>query len=132
MNTLDEALAHVKNLTAEQKAELDKLLTGKGAPMWVPQPGPQSMAYDSRADITFYGGAAGGGKTDLLLGFLILVELLHRVARIDDGDDTVEQIVGRNLFIHKKCLRDRTRVSQAGGFDYHPVKLQLAGAPFLR
>lgn len=71
MNTLDEALAHVKNLTAEQKAELDRLLTGKGAPMWVPQPGPQSMAYDSQADILFYGGSAGGGKSSLLLGLCL-------------------------------------------------------------
>jgi len=37
-------------------------------PRWVPLPGPQTEAFDSPADILFYGGAAGGGKTDLLLG----------------------------------------------------------------
>jgi len=37
--------------------------------VWTPQPGPQLMAYDSEADVIGYGGAAGGGKTDLLLGF---------------------------------------------------------------
>lgn len=35
---------------------------------WQPQPGPQSAAYDSQADVIGYGGAAGGGKTDLGLG----------------------------------------------------------------
>ena len=35
---------------------------------WKPFPGPQTEAYHSPADITLYGGAAGGGKTDLLLG----------------------------------------------------------------
>ncbi|MFC4639815.1 hypothetical protein [Deinococcus hohokamensis] len=36
--------------------------------IWAPQPGPQLEAYFSPADILFYGGAAGGGKTDLALG----------------------------------------------------------------
>jgi hypothetical protein len=31
-------------------------------------PHPQRMAMETEADILFYGGAAGGGKTDLLLG----------------------------------------------------------------
>lgn len=38
------------------------------AKRWKPYPGPQTMARDTEADILFYGGAAGGGKTDLLLG----------------------------------------------------------------
>ncbi len=71
MNTLAEALEHVKALPADKKAELDKLLTGNGAPIWVPQDGPQRSAYDSPADILFYGGAAGGGKTELLLGLCL-------------------------------------------------------------
>lgn len=42
-------------------------------PIWKPLPGPQSLAKASRADIVGYGGAAGGGKTDLAAG-LILTE----------------------------------------------------------
>lgn len=43
-------------------------------PLWQPNPdvddipNPQRMAVESQADILFYGGAAGSGKTDLLLG----------------------------------------------------------------
>ncbi len=30
--------------------------------LWSPQPGPQTEAFSSDADLLFYGGAAGGGK----------------------------------------------------------------------
>lgn len=36
--------------------------------VWRPLPGPQTMALESGADIVGYGGAAGGGKTDLITG----------------------------------------------------------------
>lgn len=35
---------------------------------WVPLPGPQTWAYESEADEIFFGGAAGGGKSALILG----------------------------------------------------------------
>lgn len=35
---------------------------------WAPLPGPQTFALDSQADIIGFGGAAGGGKTDLICG----------------------------------------------------------------
>lgn len=40
-------------------------------PSWTPLPGPQTLAMETQADELFYGGAAGGGKTDLLLGLAI-------------------------------------------------------------
>jgi hypothetical protein len=47
-------LTEVKQLTGDKK--------------WIPQPGPQTDAYYSEADILLYGGAGGGGKTDFGLG----------------------------------------------------------------
>lgn len=35
------------------------------------QPTPQRLAFESRADILLYGGAAGGGKTDLIAGLAL-------------------------------------------------------------
>jgi hypothetical protein len=37
--------------------------------VWVPNPGPQTQAYLSDADILLYGGQAGGGKSHLMLGW---------------------------------------------------------------
>lgn len=38
------------------------------AALWVPQPGPQTAAFLSKADQLLFGGAAGGGKSDLGIG----------------------------------------------------------------
>jgi hypothetical protein len=58
-------------LTDEERAELDELvLADMSARLWVPLPGPQTMAMESMADIVGYGGAAGGGKTDLVAGLV--------------------------------------------------------------
>lgn len=57
-------------LTEDEKAELDALLA-VDAPVWVPLPGPQTEAFNSQADFLFYGGSAGGGKTDLICGLAL-------------------------------------------------------------
>lgn len=58
----------IKCMDADARRQLDEVLLSGDAPIWVPQEGPQRAAYESEADILFYGGAAGGGKTDLILG----------------------------------------------------------------
>lgn len=68
-----ELIELMKRLTPDERAELDRLLT-EGLPRWLPQVGPQTRAYESLADIIFYGGQAGGGKTDLLLGLSLTAQ----------------------------------------------------------
>lgn len=58
-------------MTPEEKAEVFKLIADDKA-TWRAQPGPQSEAFNSLADITGYGGAAGGGKTDLMCGTMLM------------------------------------------------------------
>jgi hypothetical protein len=56
-------------LTEAERKEFFQLMAA--LPCWIPDPrnAPQCAAYESEADVIGYGGAAGGGKTDLLLGF---------------------------------------------------------------
>lgn len=54
-------------LTPEERAHVTKLMASI-AKLWRPLPGPQSVAYYSEAFVVGYGGAAGGGKTDLGIG----------------------------------------------------------------
>lgn len=56
-------------LRAINRAEEIRSGTGTtDAPFWKPLPGPQSHALKSPADVIGYGGQAGGGKSDLLVG----------------------------------------------------------------
>jgi hypothetical protein len=57
-------------LNADERAELDAILEAERK-LWEPLPGPQTFAFESDADIIGYGGAAGGGKTDLIAGLSI-------------------------------------------------------------
>lgn len=59
------------HMTPEELAFLNACMTDGGA--WSPHPDnhPQQLAYECTADIIGYGGAAGGGKTDLGLGLAL-------------------------------------------------------------
>ncbi len=85
-------------LTEDEQAEVNALLAAD-APLWVPLPGPQSEAYQSPADILFYGGSAGGGKTDLLCGLALTshanVAIFRRVGtELTSIIDRAAKIVG--------------------------------------
>jgi hypothetical protein len=74
---------------------LDDLEMGP-PPIWTPYPNsPQSRALESSADITGFGGAAGGGKSELLLG---LAATQHR-----------RSIIFRREYSQLKGLLDRAQ-----------------------
>jgi hypothetical protein len=52
------------------KRRFDRAFKREIAAAWRPEPSnrPQVDAYESKADLLLYGGAASGGKTDLLIG----------------------------------------------------------------
>lgn len=66
-------------------------------PIWTPHPEnlPQGAAYSSLADESLYGGAAGGGKSDLLLGLALTS---HR-----------KSIIFRREYEQLKSMVDRSR-----------------------
>jgi len=66
---LDEVLQRLNVLSPEQRDEVVRqALDATSHLPWVPNPGPQTAAYNSLADELYYGGQAGGGKSDLTIG----------------------------------------------------------------
>ncbi|WP_189047278.1 terminase family protein [Aliidongia dinghuensis] len=91
-------------MSKRERARLDGLLKG----VWVPLSGPQRTAYDSEADVLLYGGAAGGGKTDLLLGLALGA---HR-----------RSILFRREFAQLKAIEDRAREMTGPGAHYSATR----------
>ena len=67
---LDELLARVEKKPPQVRKRIaEEVARATSHMVWVPNPGPQTQAYLSQADILLYGGQAGGGKSHLMLGW---------------------------------------------------------------
>lgn len=103
---------------------------------WVPDPGPQTDAMLCRADELYYGGAAGGGKTELLIG-LALTEhkralLLRRINKDVNGIvDRIEQILGHRDGYNGQLQRWKLPGKQIdfGGCEQEIDKQRYKGIP---
>lgn len=102
--------------------------------VWVPNPGPQTMAYFSQADELFYGGSAGGGKSDLLLGLALNCHqqslVLRRTNREVNG--LVERLTGiigtRDGYNSQTGLwRYKDRTVEIGGCQLEEDKQKYKG-----
>jgi len=66
---LDEIVNRLTGLGDLERDEVVRqALDATKGMIWVPNPGPQTMAFNSPADELYYGGQAGGGKSDLGIG----------------------------------------------------------------
>jgi hypothetical protein len=68
---------------AQQRKLIDTVYAHQIAVPWVPEPTnqPQFDAYHSKADLLLYGGAAGGGKSDLILGLALTAHRRSLICR---------------------------------------------------
>ena len=87
---LDEILGRLGTLPEAERKSVADLAHAQTADMvWIPNPGPQLEAYFCEADELFYGGQAGGGKSDLIIGLALTAHLNSLVLRRvnDDAKD---------------------------------------------
>jgi len=113
--------------------------------LWRPQPGPQTRAYESEADVMGYGGSAGGGKTDLLLGlagtqhrrslilrreFPRLRGMMERSREIFNPDNTPHLKDSFNEQLHVWRLHHAVeRTLEFGAVQYEKDKGKYQGQP---
>ncbi len=87
MSDLDKIIAAYGALQGDEKAEADAAIASTiGDYPWVPNPGPQTMAYFSPADELLFGGEAGGGKSELLIGLALNEHDVSQIFRLQHND----------------------------------------------
>lgn len=104
---------------------------------WVPNPGPQTEAYFSPADEIFYGGEAGGGKTDLLVGLALTQHkkslVLRRINREVEGlVSRFEDVIGSRAGWNSQKSKWRLpagRMIDIGGCQHDSDKQGYKGNP---
>lgn len=100
MIALDDILARLNDMPEEVRDEaVREAVKATESMKWLPNPGPQTEAYMSQADVLLYGGQAGGGKTHLELGWGIneaLNGIIFRreLAQTDGLEREGKQIIG--------------------------------------
>ncbi|MBO6858472.1 hypothetical protein [Roseibium sp.] len=94
---LEKLIERIDAMPASKRVELQKRLDSAGVldqfAHWRPQKGPQTDGYFSKADLTLYGGAAGGGKTDLIAGLSLFAH--HKVAIFRDSLKSLKGLIER-------------------------------------
>lgn len=96
---LDEVTAKLTRLPVEQQQQIIReTLEATKSLKWIPNEGPQTEAYHSRADCLLYGGEPGGGKSQLILGLAFNCHRRSLIMRRKYAD--LERIIEDCLKIH--------------------------------
>ncbi len=114
-------------LTEEERRELDALLEDDR--IWRPLPGPQTLAYESPADIVGYGGAAGGGKSDLGIGLALTQH--RRVGIFRQNGTELPALVDRigEVLGTRDGYNGSDRIWRTARADGTPVQIELGSFP---
>ncbi len=93
---LDEVLAKVGALDPKSKAQLTKeVMKATEGMKFIPNPGPQTEAFFSLADLLGYGGQGGGGKSSLLNGLALTQHRRSLIVRRQYSDllDLIDEML---------------------------------------
>jgi hypothetical protein len=89
----------IEALSPQQRTQLEALPQIKSRiGKWLPNPGPQSQAYYSKADVLLYGGQPGGGKSQLILGLAFNEHKRTLIMRREYGG--LDRLIDDALKIH--------------------------------
>ena len=121
---------------------IEKFILNEDA-WWIPRIGPQLLAYFHEADEIYYGGKAGGGKTDLLLGLssnehkrsLILRRIYPQLEAIqyrglEIFHGVAEWNGGKNSWLFPRTITKGKRLLQLGAVQHEKDKMNYQGRPF--
>ena len=141
MSALTELLAAVEASDPVTRAAVRALGSKlQQKTIWAPNDGPQTQAYFSAADETFYGGSAGGGKTSLGIGLALTAHQRTLILRRINKDaiklvEEVEKIVGHRNGYNGQLQRWRlqiggvARLIEFGGCELESDKQRYKGDP---
>ena len=135
---LSEIVAQFAGMPLADQKKIAKISQNATKDMvWVPNPGPQSNAFFSEADELFYGGQAGGGKTDLEIGLALTAHKRSLILRRTNKEvlGLVERMSGilgsRDGFSSQTGMwrRPDGRVVDLGGVQLEEDKQKFKGVP---
>lgn len=134
---LEDVLDLLAGMPEDKRKEVvSEALLATSSAVWVPNPGPQTDAYLSEADELFYGGQAGGGKTDLVIGLALTAHEKSLILRefLDDSRSIAERmldVVGNRDGWNGQLLKYRKGKSSIdfGGCRTDNEKQRFKGKP---
>lgn len=139
MIKLPELIKKMLQAPKEERAEIERMVIDATAHMkWIPNPGPQTDAYFSPADEIFFGGQAGGGKSDLEIGLAVNEHdrslILRRTNKEVNGlVDRMAEIIGSRDGFNSQSgiwrLPGTNKVVEVGGCQLEKDKQGYKGTP---
>jgi hypothetical protein len=136
---LDDLLAKIGALEPDRQQTIaQELVAATREQVWFPNPGPQLQAWDCDADELYYGGQAGGGKSELGLGLALCAHRRSLVLRRFNKDvaslvDRCVEIVGDDKGLNRSSpitwRRPDDRMIEFGGVQMEADKERYKGRP---
>ncbi|MGI9568587.1 MAG: terminase [Desulfobulbia bacterium] len=137
MTILEDVLAQIESMSPEARAKLTaEVMDATSKHKWLPTPGPQLRAYNSEADELYYGGQAGGGKTDLVMGLALEAHQASLILRRTNKEAEklpvrLEEIVGNDKGLNRSTgtWRIDDKIIDMGGCQLESDKQKRKGIP---
>jgi len=135
---IDELLQQIQGMDEASKANAKREIAERTKNLvWVPSDGPQKQAYLCEADELLYGGSAGSGKSDLLVGLALTAHKRSLILRRFNDDarrlaDRAVEILGHSDGLNRTLMewRLKDKFIAFGGCQLESDKHRYKGSPF--